>query len=99
MFIGSPEAGPRAAILYSAVASAVRHNLDVWAYLCDVLRRLACAHASDFELPALLPDAWAKAHPEAIRAHRTRERETQAAAKRTRRQRRLLLAQAEARPP
>ncbi len=99
MFIGSPEAGPRAAVLYSAVASAVRHNLDVWAYLCDVLQRLACAHASDFDLSALLPDAWAKTHPEAIRAHRTRERETRAAAKRTRRQRRRLLAQAEGRPP
>ncbi|HEX5106456.1 MAG TPA: IS66 family transposase [Pirellulaceae bacterium] len=32
LFIGSQEAGPRAAILYTVVASAARHDLDVWAY-------------------------------------------------------------------
>ncbi len=41
LFIGSPQAGPRAAVLYTLVASAARHDLDVWAYLCDVLQRLA----------------------------------------------------------
>ena len=41
LFIGSPEAGPRAAVLYTVVASAARHDLDVWAYLRDVLERLA----------------------------------------------------------
>ncbi len=38
LFIGSPQAGPRAAVLYTLVASAARHDLDVWAYLCDVLQ-------------------------------------------------------------
>ena len=40
-----------AAILYSVIASARRHDLDVWQYFGDILRRLA-------ELERLLPDAW-----------------------------------------
>jgi transposase len=114
LFIGSPEAGPRAAILYTVVASAVRHDLDVWAYLRDALERLAhraaeaerlptAAEQSETELPAatnvpaddsvlysLLPDVWAKAHPESIRGYRGRERESRAAAKRAHRHRRRL---------
>jgi transposase len=60
LFIGSKEAGPRAAILYTVVASAARHDLDIWAYLCDVLQRLARGNA---DLASLLPDAWAAAIP------------------------------------
>lgn len=99
LFIGSPEAGPRAAILYTVVASAVRHDLDVWAYLRDVLERLACrsASADDDDLAPLLPDVWAQSHPEAIRTYRAHEREARAAAVRARRLRRRLLAQAAAR--
>lgn len=37
LFIGSPKAGPRAAVLNTLVASAARHHQDVWAYLRDVL--------------------------------------------------------------
>lgn len=74
------------------VASAARHDLDVWAYLRAVLERLAIGAAG---LPSLLPDAWAAAHPDAIRclAH---EREAQADAKRTRRKRRRALERAKA---
>jgi len=93
MFIGSPEAGPRAALLYSVVASAARHDLDIWAYLRDVLEKLA-AGTSDLNL--LLPDAWAAAHPESVRAYRGREREAQATAKRERRKRRRALESAQA---
>jgi transposase len=96
LFIGSPEAGPRAAILYSVVASAARHDLDVWAYLRDVLERLAAGTA---ELEQLLPDAWAAAHPGSIRTYRGREREARALAKRARRHRRRALARATARSP
>src|SRR6185295_3324971 len=53
LFIGSHEAGPRAAILYTVVASAARHNLDVWAYLRDVLEQLA---KGEPRLESLLPD-------------------------------------------
>jgi transposase len=91
LFIGSPQAGPRAAILYTVVASAARHNLDLWAYLRDVLERLATGEKN---LANLLPDVWAAAHPEAIRSYRAHEREAVAAAKRARRQRRRALEQA-----
>lgn len=88
LFIGSPQAGPRAAILYTVVASAARHNLDVWAYLRDVLEKLA---KGEPRLDSLLPDVWAAAHPEAIRSYRAHEREAVATAKRARRERRRAL--------
>jgi transposase len=95
LFIGSPAAGPRAAVLYTVVASAARHDLDVWAYLRDVLLRLA---SGGVELHSLLPDVWAQAHPESIRSYRRHERESRAAAQRARREKRRLLAQARACP-
>jgi transposase len=100
LFLGSPEAGPRAAILYSVVASAVRHDLDVWAYLCDVLKCLADAKEEkdgNLDLAALLPDVWAQSHPEAIRTYRAHEREAKAVAARARRHKRRVLARAAAR--
>jgi transposase len=99
LFIGSPQAGPRAAILYSVVASAVRHDLDVWAYLRDVLEKLALAReaSEDPDLAALLPDVWAQSHPEALRTYRAHERDARAAAARARRHQRRVLARAEAR--
>ncbi len=138
LFVGSPQAGPRAAVLYTLVSSAARHDLDVWAYLRDVLERLtvlrdrggvcsdqlrggdapplddALASASaeqrgskwrtlptDDELTPLLPDVWAKSHPEAIRSYRQHERDRRASAKRSRREKRRALAQARAaqKPP
>jgi len=96
LFIGSREAGPRAAILYTVVASAARHNLDVWAYLRDCLERLA---TGDADPATLLPDVWAAAHPEALRTYRAHEREAVAAAKRARRQRRRALERAKAQRP
>jgi transposase len=56
MFFGSPRGGRAAAIIYSIIASARRHGLDVWQYLGDILRRLADLNPG--ELPHLLPDAW-----------------------------------------
>lgn len=91
LFIGSADAGPRAAILYTVVGSAARHDLDIWAYLHDALQQLASGTPN---LAALLPDVWAAAHPASIRAYRGREREAQALAKRERRKRRRALAQA-----
>jgi transposase len=89
LFLGAPEAGPRAAILYTIVASAARHRLDVWAYLVDVMRRLA--EGAD-DLAAMLPDTWAATHPASVRTYRHREREQRAAAKRACRLRRRALA-------
>jgi hypothetical protein len=61
LFIGSAEAGPRAAILYTIVASAARHDLDIWAYLRDVLEHLACRAAPADSPPA--SDEEAKSTP------------------------------------
>ena len=71
LFIGSSVAGDVAASMYTLVASASRHDLDLWVYLNDVLRRIA---ADTSDLAALLPDAWAKTHPESIRTYRQQER-------------------------
>ena len=40
LVIGAPQAGPRAAVLYSILASAKRHHVEPWAYLKDLLLRL-----------------------------------------------------------
>ena len=75
-------------MLYTVVASAARHQLDIWAYLRDVLERLATGGVT---LADLLPDAWAKAHPESVRVFRQQERQSRAHAERLRRQRRRRL--------
>jgi transposase len=77
------------------VASVARQDLDVWAYLRDVLERLVTGEA---DLANLLPDVWADAHPDSIRAYRGHEREAQAAAKRARRKRRRALERAKEQP-
>ena len=56
MFFGSERSGRAAAILYSIIASARRHDLDTWQYVGDILRRLADLKPG--ELESLLPDAW-----------------------------------------
>lgn len=88
LFLGSPEAGQRAAVLYTIVSSAKRQDLDTWAYLRDVLERLT---VGDVELDSLLPDRWKVKHPEFLRSYRQHEREAKAAAKRARRQQRRQL--------
>jgi transposase len=93
LFVGSHEAGPRAAILYTVVASAARHNLDIWAYLREMMERLA---RGENDLATLLPDAWATSHPTSLRSYRAHEREASAAAKRARRDRRRALERVQA---
>jgi transposase len=56
LFFGSERGGRVAAIIYSILASARRHDLDVWRYLTDILPRLADLNPG--ELQHLLPDAW-----------------------------------------
>ena len=82
LFIGSVAAGERAADFLTLVSSAVRNDLDVWAYLKDVLDRLL---AGDTDYAALRPDAWRNAHPEAIREYRATERRDRADRKQLRR--------------
>lgn len=76
LFIGSKAAGEVAATMTTLVASASRHSLDIWAYLDDVLRRLA---AGDDDLDGMLPDRWRAAHPESVRTYRDAEREARRA--------------------
>jgi hypothetical protein len=73
LFVGSSRGGEVSAAMYSLVSSAARHNVDVWAYVDDCLRRLAGGSA-DYE--ALLPDVWRAAHPESIRVYRDAEKES-----------------------
>jgi transposase len=89
LFLGSENAGPRAAVLCTILAGAKRHRIEPWAYIRELLMRL---HADDAQLEELLPERWAAQHPEAVLTHRLEESRTKAAAKRDRRRRRRPLA-------
>jgi hypothetical protein len=71
LFVGSPEAGKRSAVMYTLLISARNHGVDPQAYLQDVIERLPSARTG--ELDALLPANWAAtnraAHP-AIKSER-----------------------------
>ena len=87
LFVGSEQGGERTAIILTIVASAHRHDLDVWAYLRDVLERLT---KGEDNLEELLPDVWKAKHPEHVRDFRTKEREDRAAERRYRRAKRRI---------
>lgn len=87
LFKGSLAAGERAANLLTIIGSAIRNDLDVRAYLDDVLRR---ALAGETDWSSMSPHAWKAGHPEAIREYRADERRQAADRKRTRRARRRL---------
>ena len=40
LFIGSPNAGKRSAIIYSIIVSCQRHGIDPLGYMADLLHRL-----------------------------------------------------------
>lgn len=82
LFIGSVAAGERCADFFTLVTSAVRNDLDVWAYLKDILDRLL---AGETDYHPLRPDIWRESHPEAIRQYRVQERRYKAERKQTRR--------------
>jgi transposase len=82
MFVGSEEGGERTAIILTVIASAHRHDLDVWAYLRDVLERLA---KGEDDLEELLPDIWKAKHPQHVRDFRAEERQQRAEGQRYRR--------------
>ena len=77
---GSP--GPRAAVLYTILAGAKRHRIEPWSYVRELLLRL---NAEDPSLEEMLPDRWAKDHPEAILNHRLDESRSKAIRTRARR--------------
>ena len=95
LFFGSLQGGRTAAVLYSVVQSARLHHLDVTAYLTDVLRRLPALLPTDAAaIGELLPDRWAKTHPEHVLAARIEESRAAAEQRRQRRAARRLLTQA-----
>lgn len=57
LFIGSPEAGQRSAIIYSIIVSCERHGIDPLAYMTDVLEKLPVMSNQD-DLSPLLPSNW-----------------------------------------
>jgi transposase len=71
LFLGSVEAGNRAATLLTIISTAVRNDLDVYAYMKDALDQLL-AGSTDYH--ALRADVWKQSHPECIRTYRADER-------------------------
>jgi transposase len=82
LFLGSEQAGPRAAVLFTVLAGAKRHRIEPWTYLRELLLRL---HDDDPRLDEMLPDKWAANHPEAVLTYRLEESRRKAAAQSTRR--------------
>jgi transposase len=82
LFLGSQQAGPRAAILFTILAGAKRHRIEPWTYLRELLLRL---HDDDPRLDEMLPDCWAAQHPEAELNYRLEESRRKAAARSSRR--------------
>jgi transposase len=59
MFAGSADGARTAATLFSVASSCHRHGVDVFAYLCDLLERLACEpKPAPDTLRDWLPDRW-----------------------------------------
>ena len=82
LFVGSVDAGQRAADFLTLVSSAVRNDLDVWAYIKGVLDRLLVGETN---YAALRPDVWRREHPESVREYRVAERRDRAERKQYRR--------------
>jgi transposase len=82
MFLGSGQAGPRAAVLFTILAGAKRHRIEPWAYLRELLLRLHDDHA---QLDEMLPDRWACQHPESVLTYRLEESRRKAATRKNRR--------------
>jgi len=82
LFKGSLAAGERSANLLTIIGSALRNDLDVHAYLLDVLKR---SLDGETDWDAMLPHRWKESHPESIREYRQEERRQAADRKRVRR--------------
>ena len=59
LFCGSDHGGHTAAVLFSLMATCQRHKIDPFAYLRDVLNRIAATPVS--QLDQFLPDRWTPA--------------------------------------
>jgi hypothetical protein len=59
LFIGSPQAGERSAIIYTLLGSCRRHGVNPFDYFKDLLARLPSAKIS--QIKEFTPSVWAKA--------------------------------------
>lgn len=85
LFAGSVAGGERSAGFLTLTSSAHRNDLDVRAYLYDILQRLLDGE-TDYE--RMLPWNWAATHPESIREFRRNERRERDVRKQTERAKR-----------
>ncbi len=85
LFCGSVAGGERNAGFLTLVSSAHRNDLDVWAYVNDVLRQLL---AGETNYEPMLPWNWAASHPHHIRQFRKAERRERLIRKKTSREKR-----------
>jgi len=65
LFIGDADAGQRSAIIYTVIENCRRRGLNPFKYLRDVLTRLPSM--TNWQLPEVTPQAWAKAQPQVQR--------------------------------
>jgi hypothetical protein len=73
LFLGRETAGETMAVLYTIVRNAVIHNLELFYYLDDVLRKITGLVAEGKPLDELLPEHWAKANPKRVQLNRIEE--------------------------
>lgn len=85
LFAGSVAGGERSAGFLTLVSSAHRNDLDVWAYVNDILGRLL---AGETDFAPMLPWNWASTHPASIRTYRQAERRQRDVRKQTARAKR-----------
>ena len=85
LFAGSVRGGERNAGFLTLVSSAHRNDLDVWAYVSDILKQLL---AGETNYEPLLPWNWAATHPQSIRQFRQEERRARDTRKKTERAKR-----------
>jgi transposase len=93
LFLGSVAAGNRAATLLTIISTAVRNDLDVWAYVKDVLDQLL-AGSTDYH--SLRADVWKQSHPGFVRTYRADERRDAADRRHYRRAQRRLVSRSSA---
>jgi transposase len=58
LFIGSPEAGKRSAVIYSIIVSCERHGIDPLTYMQKVLGEMAKLGKNAKEVDHLIPSNW-----------------------------------------
>lgn len=60
LFVGHPQAGQRAAIIYTILQNCKNHGVDPQAYLCDVLQKLPKLKNDEHAIRQLQPRFWKK---------------------------------------